>query len=155
MRLYHFTSLRALIGEGRLGALPLGEVDLRTAAAPGSIIMDGLKPFKEDGYDHVLRSPLPPCVWLTSGPDMGHNAHMGVHFSKYSDFRVAVLIPSIDRRLADWPKYFRKHGQYTWSEAMQLGGLPEAAQSSITTFYVYFGSITRIAAVSRVEDKVH
>jgi hypothetical protein len=140
MRLYHFTSLRALVGDVRL---PLGKVDLRTVAAPGSIIADGLKPCKESGYDHRLRSPLPSCVWLTSDPDAGHKTHMGNHFSKYIDFRVTVIIPSNDRRLVHWPKYFRKHAGCA---------LPEAAQNVTATFYVYFGELTRIVGISRAED---
>ena len=146
MRLYHFTELRALIGDTGLDVIRPGNVDLRTVAAPGSIIADGLKPYKAGSYDHVLRSPLPSCVWLTSDPDMGLKSHMGNHFSKYSDFRVTVLIPSIDRRLAHWPRYFRNHGQCAWSEATAL---PEAARRVTATFYVYFGKISRITEVLR------
>jgi hypothetical protein len=150
MRLYHFTGWSALIGEGKLAALPLGDVDLRTVAAPGSIMADGLKPSKEGGYDGVLRSPLPPCVWLTSDPDMGL---MSLHFSKYADFRVTVVIPSTDRRLAHWPKYFRKHGRCAWSEAMRQSDASEAVQLASETFYTYFGAITHIVDVSRAEDR--
>jgi hypothetical protein len=155
MRLYHFTGWCALIGEGKLAELQPGEVDLRTIAAPGSIMADGIKPCKEDGYDHVLRSPLPPCVWLTSDPDMGHKDHMGNHFSKYSYLRITVLITSLDPRLVHWPKYFRKHGQYTLREAMRLSDAAEAVKLASEDFYIYFGEITRITAVSRVEDKAH
>jgi hypothetical protein len=142
MRLYHFTSWSALIGEGRLAGLPLGKIDLRTVAAPGSIIADGLKPCKVSSYDPVLRSPLPPCVWLTSDPDMGLKTHMGNHFSSYIDLRVTVLIPSTDRRLVHRLKYFRKHGRYA---------LSETAQRITATFYVYFGNVTRIAGVTSTD----
>ena len=52
-------------------------------------------------YDHLLRSPLPPCVWLTSDPDMPDDSctRHGVRIS---------VIPSTDRRLVHWPKYIRK-----------------------------------------------
>jgi hypothetical protein len=153
MRLCHFTALRALIGDAGLGVMRPGVVDLAAIAAPGSIIADGLKPSKEDGYDHILRSPLPPCVWLTSDPDLGLKTHMGDHFSRHSDFRLTVLIPSTDRRLAHWPKYFSKHGRCTWTETMRQSDLPPVAQRSIETFYTYFGEINRITAVSRAEDK--
>ena len=155
MRLYHFTGLRALIGEAGLAVIQQGVIDLATVAAPGSIIADGLKPSKEDGYDGLLRSPLPPCVWLTSDPDLGLKTHMGDHFSKHTNFRITVLIPSIDRRLVHWPKYFRKHGQCTWPEAMRQSGLPEAAQRVTETFYAYFGEIARIIAVSRAGDRAN
>ena len=149
MRLYHFTGLRALIGDAGLAVIRPGEVDLRTVAAPGSIIADGLKPSKEDGYDHALRSPLPPCVWLTSDHDMGADiGDSGLHFSSFADLRITMLIPSTDRRLAHWPKYFRNHGRWTWSEAMQYADSPEV-QRVAETFYVYFGTITRIAEVTR------
>jgi hypothetical protein len=151
LKLYHFTGLRALIGEAGLAVIQPGEVNLMTIAAPGSIMSAGLKPYREDGYDGVLRSPLPPCVWLTSDPDMDLQAIMGFHFSKYADFRVNVLIPSTDRRLTHWPQYFRKHGQCTLSEAMRKADLPEGARRTTTTFYAYFGKIKRITAVSRVE----
>jgi hypothetical protein len=49
MKLYHFTGWSALIGEGRLSGLTPGKIDLRTVAAPGSIIADGLKPCKVSG----------------------------------------------------------------------------------------------------------
>ena len=152
MRLYHFTGLRALIGDAGLAVIQPGGVDIRTVAAPGSIIADGLKPYKEDSYDHLLRSPLPPCVWLTSDPDTGLIRVMGNPFSSHVGFRVTVLIPSINRRLAHWPKYFRKHGWLTLSEALQLANVPEAVRRANTTFYVYFGTITRITAVSRLDE---
>jgi hypothetical protein len=37
---------------------------------------------------------------------------------------------------------------------MRKADLPEAAQRTTTTFYAYFGKITRITAVSRVRDQV-
>ena len=115
---------------------------------------DGLKPCKETGFDHLLRSPLPPCVWLTSDSDMGLKTHMGDHFSKQSDFRLTVLIPSTDRHLVHWPKYFNKHGQCTWSEAMKQSNAAKDVQLTSETFYTYFGEITRIIAVSRGREKV-
>jgi hypothetical protein len=145
MRLYHFTGLRALIGDAGLDAIQPGNVDLRTVAAPGSIIADGLKPFRKDDYDHVLRSPLPPCVWLTSDPDMVKD---GLNFSSFADYRITVLIPSIDPRLVHWPKYFRKHGQCTWSEAMRQADVLEAVRRASATFYVYFGRIARITQIT-------
>jgi hypothetical protein len=144
MRLYHFTGLRALIGDAGLDAIRPGDVDLRTVAAPGSIIADGLKPSRKDDYDGALRSPLPPCVWLTSDPDMVKD---GLHFSSFADYRITVLIPSIDPRLVHRPKYFRKHGQCTWPEAMQQVDALEAVRRASTAFYIYFGEITRVTQV--------
>jgi hypothetical protein len=45
LRLYHFTELRALIGDAGLAAIRPSVVDLATVAARGSIIACGLKPF--------------------------------------------------------------------------------------------------------------
>jgi hypothetical protein len=146
LRLYHFTGLRALIGDAAAAAIQPGVTDLATVAAPGSIIVDGLKPGREDGYDGVLRSPLPPCVWLTTDPDMGG---IVLHFSSFADFRLTVLIPRTDQRLVHWLKYFRDHGRCTWLEAMPQVGITQAAQDTAETFYVYFGKITRFAEVTR------
>jgi hypothetical protein len=144
MRLYHFTGLRALIGDAGLAVITPGYIDLRTVAAPGSIIVDGLKPCTTDDYDHVLRSPLPPCVWLTSDPDMDDN---DLHFSSFTGYRITVLIPSIDPRLVHWPKYFNKHGRCTWSKSMQYVDSPEVKHAS-ANFYLYFGRIAHITQIT-------
>jgi hypothetical protein len=150
MKLYHFTGLRALIGDAGLAVIQPGEVDLRAIAAPDSIVSAGLKPHKESRYDHFFRSPLPPCVWLTSDADMGLMSRKGLFFSKYHDVRVTVLITSTDRRLVHWPKYFHKHGQCSLSESMEPG-TPEILWRTAETFYTYFGVINRIVAITRVE----
>ena len=70
MILYHCTSGTALVGNGSL-----------ETPAPGSILAVGVLPNRTYDYDHALRSPLPPCVWLTADPDMpsvfrgGHRAN--------------------------------------------------------------------------------
>jgi hypothetical protein len=143
MRLYHFTGLRALVGDAGLAVIRPGVIDLATVAAPDSIIAAGLKPFRSADYDRFLSSPLPPCVWLTNDPDMAPI------FSSFKGFRVTVLIPSIDRRLVHWPKYFLRHAGRTWRETIQASDLPDAEQRTTESFYVYFGEITRIAAVER------
>jgi hypothetical protein len=146
MKLYHFTGLRALIGDAATAVIRPGIIDLATVAAPGSVIADGLKPRREEGYDGVLSSPLPPCVWLTTDPDMGG---IGLHFSSFADFRITVIIPSTDRRLVPWLEYFRDHGRCTWVEAVRQVGISEATQHTAESFYVYFGGITHIAEVTR------
>jgi hypothetical protein len=146
MKLYHFTGLKALIGDAATAAIQPGVIDLAAIAAPGSVIADGLKPNREEGYDGVLRSPLPPCVWLTTDPDMGG---IVLHFSSFADFRITVLIPRSDRRLVPWLEYFRDHGRCTWLEAMPQVGITQAAQHTAESFYVYFGKITHFVEVTR------
>ena len=149
MILYHFTGLRELIGDEGLAVIRPGIVNLATIAAPGSIVAAGLKPFRSTDYDRFLNSPLPPCVWLTNDPDMT------TIFSRCTGFRLMVIVSSTDRRLVHWPKYFSRHAGRTWHETIQATDLTKEAQSVTGTFYVYFGAITRIAAVSPVNDKVH
>jgi hypothetical protein len=68
MKLYHFTGLAALVGAEGLAAMESaledgrGDCDANAFAVPGSILMDGVRPSRDDSYDGLLRSPLPPCV---------------------------------------------------------------------------------------------
>jgi hypothetical protein len=131
MLLYHVTNLSALIGDNAaLVCQASGEekADL-SLAEPGSIFSSGLRPAKTDDYDHVLRAPLPPCVWLSSDPEMSGD------FSTRQGVRLSVVIPSTDRRLVPWSKYSRKHG----AVEVALGGREGRAAAQ---FWLYFGTIT-------------
>ena len=132
--LYHFTSLLALVGaDGRAALTSRGGGDAMDFAAPGSILADGIKPSTSnqdaETYDHLFRSPLPPCVWLTANPDMRD-------CSSYREFRITVAIPG-DGRLVRWREYFRQHapgaiGRLRFSEAMRI---------EFDVFYVFFGKL--------------
>jgi hypothetical protein len=155
MKLYHFTGLQALIGEAGMAVIQPGIVDLATVAAPGSIVTDGIKPQRENGYDGVLRSPLPPCVWLTTDPNL--ESRFCRYGSSYTNIRLTVVIPSTDRRLVYWPKYFRRYarGELGHNHSLSLEELvstfPEDIQRTMATFYVYFGEITRITDIYKRE----
>ena len=116
---YHFTSRAALVGDG-------GSV---AAATAGSILVAGILPH----YDHLLRSPLPPSVWLTSDPDMPDD---------FCTVRISVVIPSTDRRLVHWPKYIRKHDASIFETQCRAPYTPAFAQRAAAQFYVYFGPVT-------------
>jgi hypothetical protein len=122
---YHFTSRAALVGDG-------GSV---AAATPGSVLVAGILPAKSDDYDPVLRSPLPPCVWLTSDPDMPDD------FCTRHGVRISVVIPSTDRRLVHWPKYIRKHDAGIVETQCRAPYTPAFAQRAAAQFYVYFGPV--------------
>lgn len=125
MILYHFTSLAALAGDDSSVA----------AATPGSILAAGILPAKADDYDEMLRAPLPPCVWLTSDPDMPDD------FRTQHGVRISVVIPSTDRRLVHWPKYIRKQDVGMMEAAMAAADFPAVAKRAGKNFYVYFGAV--------------
>jgi hypothetical protein len=132
MRLYHFTNLPVLIGDSAALAWRASgkeEVDLGLAE-PGSILSSGLRPNRTDDYDHVLRAPLAPCMWLSSDPEMSGD------FSTRQGVRLSVVIPSADRGLVLWSKFLRKHG----AVEVALGGREGLAAAQ---FWLYFGTITR------------
>jgi hypothetical protein len=145
--LYHFTGLRELIGADGLDALAsrIGEdVDLATVAAPGSILVDGLKPHKDNGYDGALRTPLPPCIWFTNDPRMPEV------FARGGDFRIRVVISNNDRCLKSWRSYYSKHVfDLPRFESVTLS-VPGAAAAA-ARFFLYFGAIpaSRLRVVER------
>jgi hypothetical protein len=130
--LYHFTGLTALVGVDGIAAMKShdGNCDASDFAAPGSILADGIRPTKTTDYDPMLRSPLPPCVWLTDNPEMPDGA------SSLSGFRISVGIPSADHRLFRWRTYFAQHAPGAFGLA-----LPEAVRIEFDRFYVFFGKI--------------
>lgn len=145
MKLYHFTTLAALVGDSGMDVVKrrVGEsVDLISIAAPGSIPATGLLPRKtEDPFDGALRRPLPPCVWLTADPDMSLD-----YCNSWGDFRLSVLIPSQDYRLSLWPTYLRK---YKAKDSLDHAFAEPQHLAPQRRFYVYFGVIRRIVAVER------
>jgi hypothetical protein len=150
MILYHFTGLGALIGAEGCAALEVGkEVDLFDLAAPGSILRAGLIARKYDDWDGALRSALPPCVWLSD------NSDMPAGFSSFHDFRVSLMIPSGDRRLVHWPKYFRKHAWNYDDVLSALWSEPDFVRIEAACFYAFFGDIAvdHLRKVERVEGK--
>ena len=134
MLLYHFTGLRALVGVDGLAAMVShgGDCDASDFAAPGSILADGIRPSKDDSYNGALRSPLPPCVWLTDNPAMMDG------FSSFSDHRISVVVPS-SQRLVRWPEYWRKHARGDASDG--LLAVPDAMRREADRFDVFFGKI--------------
>lgn len=134
MQLYHFTNLELLLGADGVAALQNCAEGGSVNAAPGSILVEGLLPRREEGgYDHMLRAPLPPCVWLTENPQLTerYNNHFG--------FRIALTLPS-ERRLARWPDYLRKHARGDADSDFWLR-LTEADRAEGHRFYVFFGRI--------------
>jgi hypothetical protein len=129
------TSVAALVGNG-------GSIE---AAARGSILDVGLLPATTNDYDHLLRSPLPPCVWLTSDPEMPDD------FCTRHGARISVAIPSADRPLVHWPKYARKHDAGI-VEAQAAADVPAVAHRAAAQFYVYFGQVAldRFRAVESI-----
>jgi hypothetical protein len=153
MILFHYTSMTALIGSAGQEAptTPIDpEINLFDFAAPGSILVDGLQPGRGDGdFDGYLARALPPCVWLTDDP------HMPRIFCSDGDFRVQVVIPSTDRRLASWPRYVRKYAPDDRRKNFRntVREVPGAG-AAVPRFWIYFGVIPveRIKAVERVES---
>jgi hypothetical protein len=147
MKLYHFTRLAALVGAGGMDVIKrrVGEeVDLFSVAAPGSILIAGLRPRKTDDYDGALRAPLPPCVWLTTDPDMSPD-----YCSSWGDWRLSCVIPSRDHRLSLWRTYVRKHKADDRIDHVLAD--PQLLISQ--RFYVYFGVIRRIVAAERAPGR--
>jgi hypothetical protein len=133
---YRFTSRAALVGDG-------GSV---AAAAPGSILVAGIVAAESDDHDHLLGSPLPRCVWLTSDPEMPDD------FCTRHGVRISVVIPSTDPRLVHWPKYARKHGA---GLAIESARIPAAAWRTASQFWLYFDPIApgRFRAVGSVAPR--
>ena len=93
---------------------------------------DGLKPAKPSGVDHALRSPLPPCVWLTTDPEMPDD------HSTFNDLRITVDIPSGDQRLQHWPTYLREQAKDEFRDKIEA---VIASDPPAQLFYCYFGTI--------------
>lgn len=136
MKLFHFTGLRRLLGDEGFDAwsAALDEGDVPSAlpyATPDSILKRGLQPARAEDFDGALRTPLPPCVWLTDDPEMSQD------YCTWHGWRITLVISSSDRRLVHWPRYFRKHGV----ERDALRTFPEAQWRAGESFYAYFGPI--------------
>ena len=128
----------------------MGDGGSVAAATPGSILVAGILPAKSDDYDGALRSPLPPCVWLSSDSDMSDD------FCTRHGFRISVVIPTADPRLVHWPKYIRKHD--AGIVGAQAGAdIPAFVQRAAARFYVYFGPVAldRFRAIDRVAERFH
>ena len=97
------------------------------------ILRDGLKSVRSSGLDHALRSPLSPCVWLTTDPEMpdGH--------SSFNGLRITVDIPSDDQRLQHWPTYWREQAKDEFKNTIIDDVIP--SDPPIELFYCYFGTI--------------
>ena len=135
MKLFHFTGLRRLLGDGFEAwktAFDEGKASPSAIpyATPDSILVGGLKPFRTDDLYGALRMPLPACVWLTDDPAMSQD------YCAWHGWRLTVVVSSSDRKLVHWPKYFRKHEIYRDA----LLAVPEAQRR------VSFGSCCRIGA---------
>ncbi len=109
MILYHFTSLFNLKNVG-----------------PENILAVGLK--AQPARQPVV-GPIPDCVWLTSNPDMPKD------YSSFAEVRIELVIPSSDKRLVPYPKYFRKHTGH----AIDIVKIPQTEEAK--RFYLYFGDI--------------
>jgi hypothetical protein len=96
------------------------------------ILRDGLKPAKTNGLDNALRSPLLPCVWLTTDPEMADN------HSSFNDLRITVDIPSDDQRLQHWPTYCREQAKDEFKNKI-IGTIQ--SDPPMQLFYCYFGTI--------------
>lgn len=149
MRLYHFTSLSALIGADILSTLQLNNkeksVNVAEIASPDSILKAGLRPHHNGKFDFFLMpTRLPECVWLTSNPEMD-NRFVTRNTTDGGKWRVTVAIPESDRNLISWPRYLKKKSGFDFTLLVQEAGMTE--QDAIITnremsyFYVYFGSI--------------
>jgi hypothetical protein len=151
MKLFHFTGLHALVGADGVAALRAHvseygkSVNLHQFAASGSILTHGVQPHKDASYDDGLRSPLSPCVWLTDDPNLPLAY-------RREEWRISVIIPSRDRRLTPWLKYFRKHPREEAREFASFVILSEEMQGASESFYVYFGPIplVRLSAIEKV-----
>jgi hypothetical protein len=64
------------------------------------------------------------------------------------NFRITVVIPSTDRLLVHWPKYFRKHG------IKRLSYHDPSYAREAEAFYVYFGAITKIKTVEPMAELI-
>jgi hypothetical protein len=105
---YHLPGRAALVGDGSVAAV-----------IPCSILLP----------DHLLRPPLPPCVWLISDPDMPDD------FCTRHGGRISVVIPSTDTRQVHRPKYARKHGA---GLAIESADIPAAVWRAAGQFWLYF-----------------
>ena len=142
MRLYYYTALAHLIGEDGLTELrkawDLGAPDAVNGAAfaaPGSILKAGLSPNQGGDYDQLLTEPMPPCVWLTTNPDMSA-VFLNGEYLDHGNWRVTVVIPSTDRRLVHWPKYMRRRARF---EMRMSGWIRREAEGC----FCYFGEVAR------------
>ena len=160
MILYHYTALAHLIGKDGFADLKRAwdtgapeAVNGAAFAAPGSILKAELRPHNNGENDMPLGGPTPPHVWLTTNPDMSNDFVTGNTLDR-GNWRITVVIPSADRRLVYWPKYFSKRtgGDYVISSEDRAHAYRLAREA--TGFYLYFGAIPldRFRAVENVAD---
>jgi hypothetical protein len=151
MRLCHLTGYPALIGQAGCDALRAAmladavELDANQFAEPGSILADGLKPQQDRRWPG-----LPPCVWLSSNPNMRLDC------SSRSELRLTVVVPSADRQLLKWTKLYRK----TFGVAFEMDERKARGKANADSllreadrWYVYFGVIRRITAIEEVDPE--
>jgi hypothetical protein len=130
MRLFHFTSLRALVGEEGEVETPEGGVSL--AAGMHSILYLGLLPVRLVGWPFPHTSPLEPCVWLVDGSNDQLDAPYILR-SAGIEWRVTVQIPDDDPRLWHWRSYLRAQDLEAVPGTVELLAAPPC--------WVFFGRI--------------
>jgi hypothetical protein len=106
------------------------------------ILAGGLNPRKySDDIDHALSSPLPPCVWLTTDPEMPDD------HSSFNGLRITVDIPNDDPQLQHFPTFLGSQ-----AKAECKNDLVKAIDADMQLFYCYFGTIPpeRFKAIDEV-----
>jgi hypothetical protein len=97
------------------------------------ILSGGLDPFKRsDAVDSALHSPLPPCVWLTTDPEMPDD------HSSANGLRITIDIPDDDPQLRHWPTYLREQAKDETKDTLEE---VIASDEPMDSFYCYFGTI--------------
>lgn len=138
MKLYHFTSAEALLGDDapeKLEAHAGETVDLFEFAAAGSILAAGLKPAADpDAYDRCFLKPLPPCVWLTADPKMSAD-----YCNTNGKWRVELEIEKCDSRLRRWDEYVNENCPIP-HVFERIAPSIEALEANVG-FFLYFGAI--------------
>jgi hypothetical protein len=153
MILYHFTALAHLIGEAGLRELHKTDIgddgfDGAAFATPDSILKAGLRPHNNGEYDLLLGEQMQPHVWLTTNPCMS-NDFLSDHYLDRGKWRVAVAIPTTDRRLVFWPKFFSKRTGRDYVVSSEDRAHAYRCAREAAGFYLYFGAISlnRIRAI--------
>jgi hypothetical protein len=157
MILYHYTALVHLLGEAGLNELRKTEIgdegfEGSDFATPDSILKGGIRPHNSGDYDALLGEPMRDCVWLTTNPDMSA-VFLNSNYMDHGEWRVTVVIPSTDRRLVFWPKYFSRRTGREYVVSSEDRSHAYRCAREAAGFYVYFGAIPpgRFRAIDQVD----
>jgi hypothetical protein len=131
LKLYHFTGLRALIGEKAFAKVKSGSFNHDTADR-GSILKAGLKPSRSPANNLITG-----VVWLTNDPDMPAG------FCGYHHYRVTVHLDRSDAKLHRYVEFLdaTAHVPSVAAQIEAQSELDPYIRRAAETFWIYFGAV--------------